>query len=92
MLMGSVLPTQASCILYMQAHPEDVGGEGCSICGGGEDVSADWISCDKCESWAHFSCDKRPSLGPFKEYAKGEGHAVYICPKCAPEQGKEESS
>ena len=69
-----------------QAHPEDVGGEGCTICGGGEDVAADWISCDKCESWAHFSCDKRPDLAPFKDYAKGEGHKAYICPQCAPQQ------
>ena len=31
---------------YEQAHPEDITGDSCAICGGGEDVADDWISCD----------------------------------------------
>jgi len=41
-------PAQAQVFLldYEQAHPEDITGDSCAICGGGEDVADDWISCD----------------------------------------------
>lgn len=47
----------------MQAHPEDVNGGQCALCGQGEECGTDWISCDMCDCWVHFSCDKRPFLG-----------------------------
>ena len=51
-----------------QAHPQDVQGEGCHICGRGDDQAGDWISCDTCEHWYHFSCDQRTNLAPFKAW------------------------
>ena len=65
----------------VQAHPEDITGDACAICGGSEDIATDWISCDMCDSWVHFSCDKRPYLGAFKDYAKGQGQN-YTCARC----------
>jgi len=38
--------TQVFLLDYEQAHPEDITGDSCAICGGGEDVADDWISCD----------------------------------------------
>ncbi|KAK9814581.1 hypothetical protein WJX72_008178 [[Myrmecia] bisecta] len=66
---------------YEQAHPGDVTGDSCAICGGGDEVAADWISCDMCDVWVHFSCDPRPYLGSFKDYAKGNGRN-YVCIRC----------
>lgn len=66
----------------MQAHPEDVTTDRCSICGGAEEMATDWVSCDSCNTWVHFSCDDRPGLGTFKDYAKTDG-LMYICADCA---------
>ncbi|KAK9800299.1 hypothetical protein WJX73_007633 [Symbiochloris irregularis] len=66
---------------YEQAHPDDVTGDACAICGGSDDIATDWISCDMCESWVHFSCDSRPYLGNFKDYSKGQGQS-YTCASC----------
>ncbi len=65
-----------------QAHPEDVTGDACSLCGGTDEVAGDWISCDACAAWVHFSCDSRPGLGAFKDYARAGGEP-YICGRCA---------
>lgn len=65
-----------------QAHPEDVIRDTCAICGGSDEAATDWISCDSCNNWVHFSCDGRTNLGTFKDYAKGNG-ATYNCIKCA---------
>ncbi|GLC45726.1 hypothetical protein PLESTM_001771400 [Pleodorina starrii] len=70
---------------YEVAHPEDVTTDRCVLCNGGDTVSSDWVCCDACENWAHFSCDKRPGIGAFKDYATGAGR-VYVCPSCAREQ------
>ncbi|GMH36559.1 hypothetical protein BSKO_04427 [Bryopsis sp. KO-2023] len=67
---------------YEQVHPEDVTGDRCAICGGGDEVGTDWICCDSCEAWVHFACDPRPFLGSFKDYATGEGR-TYHCPRCS---------
>ncbi|CAD7704105.1 unnamed protein product [Ostreobium quekettii] len=66
---------------YEQVHPEDVIGDRCSICGGGDEVGTDWICCDGCQRWAHFGCDQRDNMGTFKDYATGEGRNFY-CPRC----------
>ncbi|EFJ44779.1 hypothetical protein VOLCADRAFT_121257 [Volvox carteri f. nagariensis] len=58
---------------YELAHPEDVTLDRCVLCNGGDAVSSDWVCCDACENWAHFSCDKRPGIGMFKDYAQGQG-------------------
>ncbi|KAL4422493.1 hypothetical protein ABPG75_008690 [Micractinium tetrahymenae] len=67
---------------YEQAHLEDITGDRCGICGHGEEVAADWISCDMCDCWFHFSCDVRQARGTFKDYAKGKGR-IYHCPRCS---------
>jgi DNA-directed RNA polymerase subunit RPC12/RpoP len=56
----------------------------CTLCGRGEEAGAtDWIACDSCNSWVHFSCDKRPGLGTFEDYAEAEQPRSYTCPNCA---------
>lgn len=65
-----------------QAHPEDVIQETCAICGGTDEAATDWVSCDSCNNWVHFSCDGRSHLGTFKDYAKGNG-ATYNCVNCS---------
>ncbi|PSC70291.1 AT-rich interactive domain-containing 4-like [Micractinium conductrix] len=67
---------------YEQAHPEDLTGDRCALCGRGDDAGGDWVSCDACDSWVHFSCDVRHTRGSFKDYAKGRGRA-YHCPSCS---------
>lgn len=67
---------------YEQANPADVTGDHCAICGGSDEVSTDWISCDMCNIWVHFGCDRRPYLGTFKDYSKSNGRN-YTCPRCA---------
>lgn len=64
---------------YEMAHPQDVTLDRCVLCNGGDAVSSDWLCCDGCENWVHFSCDKRP-LGSFQDYSRGK---VYLCPTCA---------
>lgn len=73
---------QVFLVEYEQAHPEDVPGDRCGICGRGDEVANDWISCDMCDCWVHFSCDVRQSRGAFKDYAKGKGR-LYHCPRCS---------
>lgn len=69
---------------YEQAHPQDVVVDRCTLCGRGEEAGAtDWIACDSCNSWVHFSCDKRPNLGTFDDYANAEQPRSYKCPNCA---------
>eukprot|EP00775_Hariotina_reticulata_P011312 gene11312-11462_t len=69
---------------YEQAHPQDVVVDRCTLCGRGEEAGAtDWIACDSCNSWVHFSCDKRPNLGTFEDYAEAEQPRSYTCPNCA---------
>ena len=75
----SAMNTMHGCA--SQAHAEDVTGDACAICGGSEDIATDWISCDQCETWVHFSCDTRPYLGAFKDYSKGQGQ-TYTCARC----------
>ncbi|CAL8464121.1 g3656 [Coccomyxa elongata] len=67
---------------YEQAHPEDIRQDKCEICNGSDESATDWISCDQCNKWVHFSCDRRPNMGSFKDYAKGNG-ATYICVNCS---------
>ena len=55
----------------MQAHPEDMLGDTCMLCARGDEQATDWVCCDRCGSWQHFSCDNRPGLGAFK-----------VCPRC----------
>ena len=50
----------------MQAHPEDMLGDTCALCARGDEQATDWVCCDRCGSWRHFSCDTRPGLGAFK--------------------------
>ncbi|CAK0786305.1 hypothetical protein CVIRNUC_009518 [Coccomyxa viridis] len=69
---------------YELAHPEDMLGDTCALCARGDEQATDWVCCDRCGSWRHFSCDTRPGLGAFKDYSKGKG-ATYICFKCAGE-------
>jgi DNA-directed RNA polymerase subunit RPC12/RpoP len=70
--------------VYVQAHPQDVVVDRCTLCGRGEEAGAtDWIACDSCNSWVHFSCDKRPNLGTFDDYANAEQPRSYKCPNCA---------
>lgn len=57
-------------------------GDACSLCGGTDEVAGDWISCDACSAWVHFSCDARPGLGAFKDYARAGGQP-YVCVRCA---------
>lgn len=52
--------------MRMQAHPEDVIREHCALCNRGDDHAHDWVCCDSCNTWVHFSCDTRTSLGSFK--------------------------
>ncbi|KAK9822214.1 hypothetical protein WJX81_006927 [Elliptochloris bilobata] len=73
---------QRYLVEYEQAHPEDVTGDACSLCGGTDEVAGDWISCDACSAWVHFSCDQRPGLGTFKDYARAGGEP-YVCVRCA---------
>ena len=59
----------------------------CIICGSGEEQGlTDWIACDSCESWVHFSCDKRQGLGSFASYS-GEHGRTYTCPSCTRNRG-----
>jgi DNA-directed RNA polymerase subunit RPC12/RpoP len=68
----------------MQAHPSDVVVDRCTLCGRGEENGAtDWIACDGCNSWVHFSCDKRPGLGTFDDYDNADQPRSYTCPNCA---------
>jgi hypothetical protein len=68
---------------YEQVHPDDVTGDRCGICGHGDEHGSDWISCDDCDTWVHFSCDERMArAGTFKDYAKGKGRS-YTCPRCS---------
>lgn len=70
--------------VWLQAHPADVVVDRCTLCGRGEEGGAtDWIACDSCNSWVHFSCDKRPGLGTFDDYANAEQPRSYTCPNCA---------
>jgi DNA-directed RNA polymerase subunit RPC12/RpoP len=70
--------------MFVQAHPQDVVVDRCTLCGRGEEAGAtDWIACDSCNSWVHFSCDKRPNLGTFDDYANAEQPRSYKCPNCA---------
>jgi hypothetical protein len=70
-----------------QAHPADVLSDRCIICGSGEEQGlTDWIACDSCESWVHFSCDKRAGLGTFASYS-GEHGRTYTCPSCTRTRG-----
>lgn len=72
------------CCAPMQAHPADVVVDRCTLCGRGEEAGAtDWIACDGCNSWVHFSCDKRPGLGTFDDYDNAEQPRSYTCPNCA---------
>ncbi|GBF99399.1 hypothetical protein Rsub_12332 [Raphidocelis subcapitata] len=67
---------------YEQAHPADALTDRCIICGSGEEQGlTDWIACDSCESWVHFSCDKRAGLGTFASYS-GDNGRTYTCPSC----------
>jgi hypothetical protein len=67
----------------MQAHPQDVATDRCTICSLGEEAGAtDWIACDNCNCWVHFSCDRRADLGTFASYSEGEGRS-YFCPTCS---------
>ena len=34
-------------------------------------MAIDWICCDACKSWLHFSCDLRKDLHAFKDYSGG---------------------
>ena len=52
--------------LRLQAHPEDVIREQCALCSRGDEHAHDWVCCDTCNTWSHFSCDTRPDLGAFK--------------------------
>ena len=73
-----------STLLFRQAHPEDVAQDTCALCGAGGEAGSDWISCDRCDTWVHYSCDPRPGLEPFKEYAKTDG-MPYVCVGCDPD-------
>ncbi|KAL6767970.1 CGL156 [Auxenochlorella protothecoides x Auxenochlorella symbiontica] len=68
------------CLLdYEQANPDDVTSGNCLVCGQG--AGDDWISCDNCDRWLHFSCDKRPHPGSFKDYSKRHG-LKFVCGPC----------
>ncbi|KFM25586.1 hypothetical protein F751_0613 [Auxenochlorella protothecoides] len=68
------------CLLdYEQANPADVTSGNCLVCGQG--AGDDWISCDNCDRWLHFSCDKRPHPGSFKDYSKRHG-LKFVCGPC----------
>ena len=54
----------------------------CTLCGCHEGPT-DWIACDKCDSWLHFSCDTRRGLGTFADYTDAEQPRSYTCPDCA---------
>lgn len=69
---------------YEECHPEDLTSDRCAYCGGGEEMGQDWVACVKCNNWVHFQCDKRGSLGSFKDYAKDAG-IEYVCLRCAGE-------
>jgi hypothetical protein len=78
------LPPPSPGVLSLQAHPADVVVDRCTLCGRGEEGGAtDWIACDSCNSWVHFSCDKRPGLGTFDDYANADQPRSYTCPNCA---------
>ncbi|XP_076926792.1 AT-rich interactive domain-containing protein 4-like [Bidens hawaiensis] len=64
---------------YELAH-DDVDGECCLLCH--SSAAGDWVNCGICGEWAHFGCDRRQGLGPFKDYAKTDG-LEYICPQCS---------
>eukprot|EP00887_Chlorella_sp_A99_P000408 scaffold13.g408.t1 len=66
---------------HYQAHPQDVRRDICSICRRGEEGGTDWVCCDMCDCWTHFSCDRRPYLGSFKDYSKARGR-IYHCLTC----------
>lgn len=75
--------------MLLQAHPGDVVVDRCTLCGRGEEAGAtDWIACDSCNSWVHFSCDKRPNLGTFDDYANAEQPRSYQCPNCTRAAGR----
>jgi hypothetical protein len=82
--VGAALKRHYAALLweYEQAHPADVLSDRCVICGSGEEQGlTDWIACDSCESWVHFSCDKRQGLGTFAMYS-GDSGRTYTCPAC----------
>jgi hypothetical protein len=66
---------------YESAHPEDVSGGRCGLCGTA-DEGADWICCGICELWCHYSCDRRLNVPSLRELTKAGGKQ-YICPRCA---------
>ncbi len=39
---------------YEMEHTEDVTGDSCALCGGGEEIATDWISCDSCQHWVRL--------------------------------------
>lgn len=58
-------------------HPDDITGDRCGICGRGDEHASDWISCDGCDTWVHFSCDERMSRGePGRGAAWEEGRGL----------------
>lgn len=73
---------------YQDAHPEDLVGDICAGCGCGDDGGTDWISCDECTTWMHFSCDARGKtgeLGNYKDYVGDEDSATsrsFTCSGC----------
>lgn len=64
---------QAFLLEYEAAHPKDVAGDLCIICHRADADQGDWLACDTCERWSHYSCDARSGLASYQEYkAAGE--------------------
>lgn len=59
---------QAFLLEYEAAHPKDVAGDLCIICHRADAEQGDWLACDTCERWSHYSCDARTGLASYQEY------------------------
>jgi hypothetical protein len=71
---------------YERARPGDAQRDACALCGRAADEEGggggdEWAACEGCNCWVHFSCDARPGVGAFEDYARPGGRA-YSCPRC----------
>lgn len=64
---------QAFLLEYEAAHPKDVAGDLCIICHRADSEEDDWLACDTCGRWSHYSCDARSGLASYQEYKAAGG-------------------
>lgn len=86
-LLGAA-PLHSLCAA--QAHQVDVAPDRCGLCVPGiEHPAQDWVCCDTCTAWLHFTCDTRSATGELGEYKDYLGTVEapplrsYTCPPCS---------